>query len=178
MHITMISAMDRNRVIGSDNGGIPWHLPRDTRHFREFTLNKHLLLGRKTFAEMIAWFTGQTPIVLSRNAELQVDTGFVAYNVEEAISIAAEEGAAELTVCGGGAVYEAALPYTDELFLTRIDTEVEGTIYFPDFEQDIEWEEVSREEYPADGENPDAMTFLQLRRLHPSSLRPSRMHLL
>jgi len=174
----MISAMDRNRGIGTGDGGIPWHLPRDTRHFREFTQGKYLLLGRKTFAEMTGWFTDQIPIVLTRESNLEIEKGFIAHHIEEAISIAAEQGATELAVCGGREVYAAALPYADELFLTRIDAEVEGTIHFPDYEQDIEWEESSREAHPSDDENSYGMTFLQLRRLHPSSLRPRRMHLL
>lgn len=178
MHITMISAMDRNRVIGLPDGGIPWHLPRDVARFREFTQGKFLLLGRRTYGEMTGWFTDQTPIVLSRQEDLPVENGWRVHDIEEAISSAAERGAEELAVCGGGAIYAESLPYTDELFLTLIETSVEEGTRFPDYESDIEWEEVKRENFEADAENEYAMTFLQLRRLHPSSLRPARLHLL
>ncbi|MDF1825942.1 MAG: dihydrofolate reductase [Verrucomicrobiales bacterium] len=174
----MISAMAQNWVIGTGKGGIPWHLPRDTRRFREFTDEKFLLLGRRTFEEMTGWFTNQTPIVLTRDPDYKTDHGFVVNKVEEAISTAAEKGAGELAVCGGASVYDAALPYTDELFLTLIDGAIEGGAHFPDYDKDIEWKEISREAFPADEENEYGMTFLQLRRLHPSSLRPSRLHLL
>ncbi|MEM1443021.1 MAG: dihydrofolate reductase [Verrucomicrobiota bacterium] len=178
MHLTMISAMDRERVIGKSDGRIPWHLPRDVDRFREFTRGKFLLLGRRTFAEMTGWFTDQTPIVLTRQENLVVENGWTVHDIEEAISTAAEQGAEELAVCGGAAIYTEALPYTDDLFLTKIETSVGEGTRFPDYESDIEWEEVQRENFPADEENEFAMSFLQLRRLHPSSLRPPRLHLL
>lgn len=178
MHLTMISAMDLDRIIGKAEGGIPWHLPRDVKRFREFTQGKFLLLGRRTYEEMIGWFTDQTPLVLTRQSDLTVESGWVVRDIEEAISTAAEQGANELAICGGAAIYAEALPYTDELFLTLIDTKIGDGARFPDYECDIEWEEVSRESFAADRENEFAMTFLQLRRKHPSSLRPARLHLL
>lgn len=174
----MIAALAENGVIGSESGGIPWHLPRDTAHFRRFTEGKHLLLGRRTFEEMRGWFTNQTPLVLSHGKSGVFPPGVHVHGIEEAISEAARRGAPELAVCGGASVYEAALPYTDELFLTRIEASPGGDIIFPDYEDGIEWEEVHRANFPADAENEFAMTFLQLRRRHPSSLRPPRLHLL
>ena len=174
----MISAMDRNRVIGTREGGIPWHLPRDIERFRKFTDRKVLLLGRRTFEEMSGWFTNQTPIILSHDPDFRPGFGSLVGHVEAAISEAAALGAAELAVCGGASVYETALPYADELFLTLIDATVAGSVLFPDYEDGIEWEELSRETYPADGENEFAMTFLRLRRSQPASLRPARLHLL
>lgn len=178
MHITLIAAMDRNRVIGGNDGGIPWHLPRDTERFREFTNGKFLLLGRKTFEEMDGWFTNQIPIVLTRQVAYEASPGVSAQNVEEAISLAAERGAEELVVCGGAFVYSEALPYTDELYLTLIDAEIDGAARFPDYDSEAEWETVSRESFSPDPENVFSMEFVQLRRLHPSSLRPPRLHLI
>lgn len=178
MHITMIAALAENGVIGSGSGGIPWHLPRDTRHFRCFTDGKYLLLGRRTFEEMSGWFTNQIPLVLTRAENYDPSPGIRVSSIEEAISEAARRGAPEVVVCGGASVYNTALPYTDELFLTRIGAQIEGSVTFPDYEDGIEWEEVHRETFPPDEENEFAMTFLQLRRRHPSSLRPPRLHLL
>lgn len=176
MHVTMIAAMARNRVIGTGRGRIPWSLPRDREHFRSFTRGKHLLLGRVTYEEMSGWFTDQTPIVLTRQEDYQPETGRVAHSVEESLTLAAEAGARELCVCGGAHVYEAALPYTDELHLTVVDTEAEGSVVFPDYEEAIQWEIVSESSFPSDEENAHGMTFLHLLRKSPSSLRPSRMH--
>jgi len=176
MHVTMIAAMARNRVIGTGKGKIPWSLPRDREHFRNFTKGKHLLLGRVTYEEMSGWFSDHTPIVLTRKVDYQPEVGKAAHSVEESLTLAAEDGARELCICGGAHIYQAALPYTDELHLTLVDTEAEGRVLFPDYEDGISWEKVSEESFPADEENPHTMTFLHLQRKSPSSLRPSRMH--
>ncbi len=176
MHVTMIAAMARNRVIGTGQGKIPWNLPRDREHFRNFTHGKHLLLGRVTFEEMSGWFTDQSPLILSRQENYQPEVGTVVHSVEESLTLASEDGARELCVCGGSRVYEAALPYTDELHLTWLGSEAEGSVLFPNHEEGISWETVSEKSFPADEENSHGMTFLHLRRKSPSSLRPSQMH--
>ena len=78
MKLSMISAMAHGRVIGTGHGGIPWHLPRDVKHFREYTQGKHLLLGRRTFEEMLGWFTDHPPIVLTHNTNYDPEVGSVA----------------------------------------------------------------------------------------------------
>ncbi|MEM7146353.1 MAG: dihydrofolate reductase [Verrucomicrobiota bacterium] len=167
MKVSMISAMATGRVIGTGSGGIPWRLPRDSAHFRGYTQGKHMLLGRTTFEEMDGWFTTQVPVVLTRNAEYEVAVpgGGVALDVESAIRYADEAGAAELVVSGGASVYAAALAHADELVLTFVDAEVEGGAFFPDWEANGEWEEVSREAYGADEENEYGMSFVVLRRV-------------
>jgi len=174
----MIAAMDRNRVIGDKDGGIPWKLPRDQKHFRAFSEGKHLLVGRRTYQEMTGWFESRVPVVLtSRRGFPAPEGGLVAHSVDEAISETAERGVEELTVCGGAQAYEAALPYADELFLTRVETESGGVVRFPVFDEEITWETLSEEAFEADGANPFAMVFQRLRRVSPSSLRPARIHL-
>ncbi|MFV1995778.1 MAG: dihydrofolate reductase, partial [Verrucomicrobiales bacterium] len=104
----------------------------------------------------------------------------VAHSIDEAVSEAFEEGANELVVCGGGSVYAAALPYADELILTLVDAHVadgEGA-RFPDYAAEIEWETAEQEAHPPDSENQHALSFVTLRRLRPSLLRPARLHLL
>jgi dihydrofolate reductase len=178
MKITMIAALDRNRVIGTGHGGLPWRLPRDVAQFRAYTRGKFLLLGRKTYGEMTGWFTDQTPIVLSHRRDFSADGALVAHSIEEAVTEAFERGSPELVVCGGAAVYAAALPYADELRLTWVDTETTGQVTFPDFTVDHEWETLFEERHEKDAENAHAMTFTVLRRVKPSSLRPGRLHYL
>lgn len=181
----MIAAMDRRRVIGKKDGGIPWHLPRDVRHFREYTQGKHLLLGRRTYEEMKGWFSDHTPIVMTHDPEYQVEDGKTAHSVEEAVTEAFEDGAEELVVAGGARVFAAALPYADELVLTKVETDairgtesLEGVPQFPDYEEEIVWETESEDHYAPDAENEVPMAFIRLRRVQPSSLRPRRFHLL
>jgi dihydrofolate reductase len=129
---------------------------------------------------MSGWFSDQVPLILTRNENYSPEdpgTDFhVVQSVEESLTVAAEAGVPELCVCGGAHIYEAALPFTDELLLTRVETEADGTVLFPAYEETIQWETVSETTHEADEENEFAMTFLHLRRTHPSSLRPSRMH--
>jgi len=160
----MIAAMARDRVIGTGHGGIPWQLPRDSQHFRRYTAGHHMLLGRKTYEEMEGWFTSQTPLILTRKADYQPDLGQAVSDVPQAIEIAKAAGASELVVSGGASIYEAALPYADLLVLTLVHADVEGEVQFPDYEAAADWEEVSREEFPADEENEFAMSFVTLKR--------------
>ena len=163
--VTMISAMTNDRTIGATGGGIPWHLPRDAAHFRRYTANKHMLLGRKTFDEMTGWFTSQTPLVLTSQQHYQPQIGAAVHSIESAIEMVATSGGDELVVSGGAQVYAAALPYADRLLLTFVDAAIEGTVFFPDFNAVARWRTVAEEHYPADGENRFAMTFVTLDRV-------------
>lgn len=155
----MIAAMTPERVIGTGDG-IPWHLPRDHAHFRTYTAGKAMLLGRRTYEEMIGWFTTQTPIVLTRNtgAALEGEPRLVA-SVESAIELAQELGTPELVVSGGAQVYAASLDHADQLILTQVHTEAEGAARFPDFQALGDWQCQRRELHPADAENDHAMEF-------------------
>jgi len=162
----MISAYAENRVIGGKNGGIPWHLPRDSTHFCGYTQNKYMLLGRRTYSEMTGWFTTQKPIVLTRNGSFANGDVLVAASVPDAIELAKAKGAEELVVSGGASVYAAALPFAERLVLTRIEANIPGGAHFPDYQASGGWETVSSEHFPADAENAYAMTFVELSRVH------------
>jgi dihydrofolate reductase len=158
MKLSMISAMTRQRVIGTGQG-IPWHLPRDSRHFRAYTAGKPMLLGRRTYEEMIGWFTTQHPIILTRQTDFQPEGASVVNDVPSAITLAESRGASELVVSGGAQIYAAALPYAEELVLTVVDAAIEGRAQFPDFQAQGVWRCQRRETHPADAENVYAMEF-------------------
>ena len=167
MLISMIAAMDEKRLIGS-GAGIPWHLPRDARHFRAYTADKAMLLGRRTFEEMTGWFTKQQrPIVLTREESYSPPDpppGFqVVGSVLEAIAHAEAAGERELVVSGGAQIYQLALPFADALVLTEVHGEFVGTAYFPDLAE-ANWREVARERFEADAENAHAMSLVTYRR--------------
>jgi dihydrofolate reductase len=163
--VSMISAMTHDRVIGAMGGGIPWHLPRDVSHFRKYTDNKHMLLGRKTFDEMSGWFSTQTPLVLTSQQDYRPGIGARVGSVAEAIEFVQTSGAGELVVSGGAQVYASALPFADRLVLTIVDATVEGVAYFPDFRATATWETVSEGHFAADQDNRFAMTFITLDRV-------------
>lgn len=155
--VTMIAAMTEDRVMGSKKGGIPWALPRDKAHFRARTRKRWLLVGRTTYLEMSGWFEDRTPIVLTRNPKFQPgEKGHrVANSVPEAITLAGANGAGELVVCGGSAVYHAALPFADRLIVTKIsfDGEIIAPVLFPEFHSSKKWRLTGRERWKSDAHN-------------------------
>ena len=157
--VSMIAAMAAERVIGTGDG-IPWHLPRDQEHFRAYAAGKAMLLGRRTYEEMIGWFTTQTPIVLTRDSEQTLEgTPCLVTSVEAAIEAAQDLGVNELVVSGGAQVYAAALASADSLVLTIVDAEVEGAARFPEFRDSGDWHCRESERHAADAENVYAMEF-------------------
>lgn len=150
--------MTRHRVLGTGEG-IPWHLPRDQQHFRQQTDGKVLLLGRRTFEEMDGWFTNQLPIVLTHQSDYKVANGLRADTLPSALALAEARGTHELMVCGGGQVYESALPIATHLILTIIEATIEGKVCFPRFRDDGRWHRTHHESFEADAENTHAMTF-------------------
>lgn len=157
----MIAAMAQGRVIGSENGEIPWSLPRDQAHFREYTQGKWVLVGRKTYEEMTGWFGDRTPIIITRKKGYTPAHSWhrVSSDVREAIRLAQSSGARELVVIGGSSLYQAALPFANRLVLTRIDAEfsVEKPVTFPDYQSASDWSLIFREDWQPDPENPHRM---------------------
>jgi len=149
--------MTAQRVIGTGSG-IPWHLPRDSAHFRAYTAGKAMLLGRRTYEEMIGWFTTQTPIVLTRDSGQTLEGApRLVTSVEAAIEAARGLEMEELVVSGGAQIYAAALESADSLVLTLVDAEVEGVARFPEFKGSDDWHCRASEWHAADAENAHAM---------------------
>lgn len=146
--LSLIAVISADGFI-STGEGVPWSLPKDRDHFRAYTHGKWLLLGRKTFDEMLGWFSDHHPLVLSRNDKFVPFIGQRVSNVEKAVQLATEARQPELVVCGGEAAYNAAMPFADRLIITRVDHLLGGGVPFPAFSQQ-EWEPVSREAFARD----------------------------
>lgn len=161
MQVSLIAAMDRDRLMGSQSGHLPWHLPRDTAHFRHATAGKWLLLGRRTYEEMDGWFTDQTPLILSRAADYSPRRPFhrVFREVRSALDFARDSGVDEVIVVGGAQTFATSLELATRLILTRIEAryELSDGVYFPDFEKSGDWSRVYAENWSSDPENPVAM---------------------
>lgn len=162
MLISMIAAMTEDDVIGSEDGSIPWNLPRDKEHFRSYTTGKWMLIGRKTYEEMDGWFTTQVPIIVTRQPDYSPPALHrIAHSVTDAIAIARENGATELVVGGGSEIFAAAMPFSDRLIITRIDGTIpaEKPVFFPKFKSPGQWKLQYRERWPEDSANLSAMTL-------------------
>ncbi|MCB9421860.1 MAG: type 3 dihydrofolate reductase [Ardenticatenaceae bacterium] len=164
MRLSLIAAMDKNRLIGV-NGRIPWHLPDDMKWFREQTMGKPVIMGRKTFESIPIRFRplpGRHNIVLTRRHDFEAEGVTAVHSVEAALTAAGD--VAEVVVIGGAELYAQLLPQADRLFLTLIDAEFEGDAYFPGFDP-AQWRETYRQERPADERHDYPFTWLILERL-------------
>lgn len=156
--IAAIVAMARNRVIGKDNQ-MPWHIPEEFKYFRRMTMGKPLIMGRKSFDALGGKpLPGRANIIISRNpGAVQGDVIAVATldeAVEKAREIARRDGVDEIFIAGGAQIYEMAMPVTQRLYLTIIDRDYEGNVFFPQFEMQ-NWRETSST--PVDYDPPYAM---------------------
>lgn len=152
MEIALIWAMAKNRVIGRNNG-LPWRLPDDMRHFMNTTIGQPVIMGRRTFESMSKPLPGRANIVLTTRKDYAREGIDIAGDFNSALGIAGQRALSPagdtVFVIGGARVYELALPVADRLFVTWIDTEVEGDTWFPEVDWNP-WDEISSESHDAD----------------------------
>lgn len=158
--ISQIVAMTENRVIGRDNA-MPWHLPADLAHFKQTTLGKPIVMGRKAHEAIGRPLPGRRNIVMTRNPEYSAAGCEVVHSAEQALAAAGETE--EIAIIGGEDIYRLFLPMTDLIHLTLIHTELEGDTWFPALDE-RDWRIVEEQERPADDKNPYRITFQRLER--------------
>lgn len=160
MIISLVVAMSRNCAIGNA-GGMPWHLPADLKHFKRITMDKPIIMGRKTYDSIGRALPGRLNIVITRDKNWQADEVYVAHSVDDALRAAAEYE--EVMIIGGANLYEQLLPNADRLYITEIDAEFPADTYFPAIDTD-DWQETARETREADEKNPYRCNFVTLER--------------
>ncbi|MBU0800784.1 MAG: dihydrofolate reductase, partial [Alphaproteobacteria bacterium] len=145
-------AMARNNVIGRDND-IPWHLPADLKQFKQRTMGKPVIMGRRTFESILNALgkpmPGRHSIIISRgdytypgvNTHKSLDRA-----LSEAHEYAAQNNCDEIIIGGGGQIYELAMPITTRIYLTVVQQDYEGDAYFPVLDENI-WVETARESF-------------------------------
>ena len=155
--ISLIWAMDNNRLIGQNNS-LPWKLPADMKWFRQHTLGKPIVMGRKTYESFGAKpLPDRTNIVITHNTQYHADGAVVVHSIEDALQQAAD--ARELLVIGGASFYEQTLPLADRLYVTQVEGEFTGDTWFPAYNE-AEWVEISRQYHPVDERNAHACSFI------------------
>lgn len=142
MIISAIAAMSENRVIGVNNQ-LPWHIPEDLRHFKACTLNKTIIMGRKTYESMKGPLPKRQNIVLTRQSNYSVpETVKVFESLEKALEVLKSGSSKddEVFIVGGAQIYEQSLGLIDRLYLTVVEKKFEGDAFFPqvDFNQTFE----------------------------------------
>jgi dihydrofolate reductase len=162
--ISFVVAMDRNRLIGA-GGDLPWRLPDDMKQFRQVTMGKPVLMGRIAYESIPNRFrplSGRTNIILTRQIGYDAPGCLVVHSLAKAVSAA--NGQPELMVIGGAQLFEQLLPQANLLYLTLVDGEFAGDVFFPTLDK-TQWHELSRQEQGRDDKHSVPFTFLLLERI-------------
>ncbi len=156
--IILVLARAANGVIGSD-GGMPWHIPADLRHFKQITKGRPMIMGRKTFDSLPGLLPGRRHIVLTRDTGWEEEGAEVVHSLEEALKVA---NAPHVCIIGGAEIYALFLDGADRIEMTEISATPQGDTAFPKLDQS-KWTEVSRESHGAEGDTPAHafVTFLR-----------------
>jgi len=163
--ISLIVAMTPERVIGIENS-LPWKLPADMKWFRQHTLGKPVVMGRKTYESFGARpLPDRHNIVVTRDEQFDAGEATVAYSIDDAIEKAIEQNpdADEIMIIGGASFYEQMLPIADRMYLTEVQTTLNGDAWFPEYDQ-TQWQVSETHSHAADDKNNIAMIFSVLNR--------------
>lgn len=154
--LVLIAAVARNRVIGRENA-LPWRLKADLAHFKQTTMGRPILMGRKTWESLGRPLPGRLNIVITRNADYQADGATVVHSLDAALEVAGD--AAQVFMIGGEQLYAQSIDRADRLMLTQVHADVEGDAWFPPVDP-ARFREVSRTHHPADADNDHPVDFV------------------
>jgi dihydrofolate reductase len=148
MLISIIVAVSKNGAIGKDNQ-LLWRLPDDLKRFKKLTLGHPIIMGRKTFDSIGKPLPGRTSIVVTRNTDFRHEGVIVVHNISDALEEASKLNAEEAFVIGGGELYKLTLTIADRLYITEVETTIEGDTFFH-LDNPEQWMETERTVHQAD----------------------------
>jgi len=161
MIVSMVMAMDTNRLIGKD-GTLPWHISSDLIYFKKITMGKPIVMGRKTFESIGRPLPGRQNIVVTGNKDWHAEGVDIASSLQAAFKLAVD--ANELMIIGGASICEEAMPYTHRLYLTIIDHEFEGGDTWLESYDATDWQEHSQEPHDETEDGGYRFTYYVLER--------------
>lgn len=132
--ISLIAAIDQNRGLGKENK-LLCHLPADLKHFKELTLGKPIIMGRKTYQSIGKALPGRLNIVLSKHAVVQIEDAIVVDSLDKAMALTI--GMPEVMIIGGAKLFELALPLAQQIYLTLIHAQMDADIFFPTLDESV-----------------------------------------
>lgn len=168
LRVVLVVAVAENGVIGS-NGALPWRLKSDMAYFKSVTMNRPMLMGRKTWDSLPRKpLPGRTNIVLTRDASFAATGALVATSLEAALSAARGDalrrGVDEIAVIGGSDIFALMLPLADRVEFTRVHTRPAGDTTFPELPGAM-WREAARRDFPASPQDDAPFTILTYERV-------------
>ncbi|WP_075982026.1 dihydrofolate reductase [Bacillus massilinigeriensis] len=155
--ISLLWAMDENRVIGKNNE-LPWHLPEDLKYFKRVTMGHPIIMGRKTYESIGRPLPGRENIIMTRNQDYKMDGCQIMSSVDELLRFNKAQND-EVFVIGGAEIFKEVLPFADRLYLTQIHEAFPGDTFFPEIKMD-EWKLISSEKGIKNEKNPFDYEFL------------------
>lgn len=155
--LSLIVAMDENRVIGHDNA-LPWCLPADLAHFKRMTMGKPVVMGRKTHESIGRPLPGRRNLVVTSNPDYDAPGCEVVAGIDAALT--ACEDAKEVMLIGGATLYAQTLARADRLYVTLIHHEFDGDTWFPEFDS-AAWRVENRQDFAPDQSNPHPFSFIK-----------------
>lgn len=164
LHLSILVAMAKNRVIGRNNR-LPWHLPADLKHFKFLTMGQTIVMGRKTYESIGKPLPGRANVIITRQADYEVPGAMVVHSLEDALLICEETstGHSEHFIIGGEKLYRQAIKICQRMYITEIQRDFDGDVFFPEFDRD-EWDETQRDKHIAESEDNLEYHFVVLER--------------
>jgi dihydrofolate reductase len=149
--------MDQQGLIGKDND-LPWKLSADLQYFRRVTMGKPIIMGRTTHESIGRPLPGRHNIVVTKNTDFLAEGCTVVHSIDEAFLACGD--AEEAMIMGGASLYRQCLPMAHRLYLTQVHANLEnGDTWFPDWDR-AEWDELNRDDHPADDKNEYPFSFI------------------
>ena len=158
--ISLVVAMDEAGGLGRDNQ-LLCHLPADLQHFKKITLNKPVIMGRKTFESIGRLLPQRLNIILSRQ-EIKIDGAIVVKTLSQAI--AEVQDAPEIMIIGGADIFQQAVGFADQIYMTLIHHVFDADVFFPEVDWGF-WSLVESKKYAKDEKNRYDMTFIKYKTL-------------
>ena len=137
--LTLVAAIGANRAIGAD-GGMPWHLPEDLKHFKEMTMGGVMVMGRRTWDSIGRALPGRRTIVVTSDRTWSATGAEVAHSLPEALLVAGDR---EVFVVGGGEIYRQTIGVASRLEITHVDLSPDAEVFFPEIDPGV-WTAASR----------------------------------
>lgn len=157
----MIAAVAANGVIGKDND-LAWNLPDDMNYFKEKTMGRHVIMGRKNYESIPHKFRplpNRTNIIVTRQKDYKADDCIVVNNLSDALKICKENKEDEAFIIGGGEIYKLGFDFADRLYLTEIEKAYDGDTRFPEYDKE-DWKEINRQHHPEDERHESGFDFV------------------
>lgn len=162
MKIVAVVAINLLNYIGKDNE-LMWKLPNDLRHFKETTMGKPVIMGRKTFESIGKPLPGRVNIVVSKTMGITSGVTVVS-SLKQAFNYASYSESDEVCIIGGGEIYRDTFTLVDKLELTVVKSSQQGDTVFPEINHD-EWNVTKVLKFDADDKNEFDHTFITAERI-------------